>query len=882
MKKNLFLILSLLLCVSVFGQNHWTPDESLYPNTMSVNAVITFDNIEQKDVNYEIGVFCGEELRGSQTAQYLPSLDRCYFFLTVYGEDGDALTFKLYDHKLQQEMDYESETELTFVSQTEVGSIDNPFKINFRTSAGNHWVVDETLYSSTMTVIAVVAFNGDEQNRENYEIGVFCGDEVRGSQRTQYIADFDRCYLFLNIYGEDNDVLTFKIYDHELKMELDYSTETAITFKSDDVVGTMSDPLMIDFVSPIKIYTFVGEGSWYDAANWKNNKMPELETDNVIIDGDASLLEGSKASANSLLINNGKSLTIQNNAMLMITSSITNTDVDALVIEDGGQLLQSSDDVAATFKKNIVNPNGMWGEADQTGWQFISSPMYDFLVSDFIPSNGDYDLYKYDGTLKNQWYNYKQTVTYSFDDKETGWESLDNDGDDFDWFWNNGCYYSVSYDEGSGAGLSPDNYLMSPKTMIEEGMMFKFKVRAGDDKYMEFCGVSVSRNGVDFELVEEGWWIGNGEIEGYPSEWVEKVVSLNKYAGEELFVAIRHYNVTDAYCLMVDDAVFSREGATFESGRAYLASYSDETAAWFKGVLYNENSCKINVKYDMNNDDWNYYLIGNPFSYNLDWAKDVQLVGVSNGYAVVKEDGAYEYHDNGIIKVGEGFMIHSSAAKNHNITMQKGVCNPSKNENEPYSINIIASGKTGSDNVIINFTDNNDGGFPKLRNFNDNVALVYVRHADTVYAISNYDTDVKEIPVHFDAKEMGSYTLSFDVEGDFENLVLLDRMTGEKINLLLENEYSFIAASDDNTDRFILSLADSQQPTVDSDFAYINNGNLIVNAEGLVQIIDIMGRVVIAEENHNGIINISSLKDAAYIVRCVSENDVKTQKIVVL
>ncbi len=77
-------------------------------------------------------------------------------------------------------------------------------------------------------------------------------------------------------------------------------------------------------------------------------------------------------------------------------------------------------------------------------------------------------------------------------------------------------------------------------------------------------------------------------------------------------------------------------------------------------------------------------------------------------------------------------------------------------------------------------------------------------------------------------------------------------------------------------------MDNSQQTADNSNFAYINNGELIVEVEGPVQIIDMMGRIVMTEESHNGSINICSLKNAAYIVRCVSEDEVKTQKIVVL
>ena len=129
---------------------------------------------------------------------------------------------------------------------------------------------------------------------------------------------------------------------------------------------------------------------------------------------------------------------------------------------------------------------------------------------------------------------------------------------------------------------------------------------------------------------------------------------------------------------------------------------------------------------------------------------------------------------------------------------------------------------------------------------------------------------------------MSNYTLTFDIKGIYENLYLLDKMTGEKVNLLLENEYSFIANSNDRNDRFILMKTDGQQPTTNSNFAYINNGELYIDAAGSIQIIDMMGRIVMTEEIHNGIINIGKLNGAAYIVRCINENEVKTQKIIVL
>ena len=870
MKKIALLILSLFTGIFLFGQNHWTPDESIYTNTMSIIAVLDFDNIEQADTDYEIGVFCDEELRGSNKVQYTPDLNRYFFFITVYGNDGDLLTFRLYDHEMQTELDYHTETTLEFVSNGVEGDVSSPFVINFNTFQSNHWNPDFSLYDATMSVVAVVTVNGDELREEDCEVGVFCGEDVRGSGRTQYIPDFDRYFVFLTVCGKDNEEMTFKLYDHKTQQELYYETETTLSFVTDKVID-IGDPLTIEFISAVKIYTFVGDGSWDDEYNWRNNKKPTIETDNVVIDGNAYL--SSEAVITSLVINENMSLTIEDGGLLEVKEEFSNTDFDALIINDGGQLIQSNEGVAATFKKNIVNPTGQWGEEDNTGWQFISSPMINSLVSDFMPEYGDYDLYKYDGTLEKQWYNYKYSVNYDFDETEQDWYSIDADGDGYKWWMIEGELCSFSYDEGSGNPLKPDNYLVFPKIMIEDGMCFDFSVKAGDGEYPEFCGVAVSDDGTTFEMINDGWIIDN-------SEWEKKSVRLDDYVGQELFVAIRHYNVTDAYCLLVDNVSLNLESASLENGLSYLVSYESDNTAEFKGILNNKDVCTIKTNYSSTDNMVNYNLVGNPFSYNLNWATDVKLVGISEGYAIIQNNGAYEYKTDGIIKVGCGVMLHSSMSRNHNITMKKGTKQSKRNVDA--SINIIASNNEGSDNVIIRFDEENKSNFPKLANFNDRIANVYVKENDTVYGIYTYKAEVNEIPVHFDAKEMGNYKLTFDVKGDYENLYLIDKMTGEKIDLLVENEYSFIANSNDNTERFIIKMDNSQQTTGNSHFVYVSGEELVINAEGTIQIIDMMGRVVMTEENHNGSINISELNNAAYIVRCVNEKEVRTQKIVVL
>lgn len=150
-----------------------------------------------------------------------------------------------------------------------------------------------------------------------------------------------------------------------------------------------------------------------------------------------------------------------------------------------------------------------------------------------------------------------------------------------------------------------------------------------------------------------------------------------------------------------------------------------------------------------------------------------------------------------------------------------------------------------------------------------------------MYGISCYDDDTEEITLCFDAKEAGSYTMKIKTKGDFSHIHLLDKMTGEDIDMLVEDEYRFKAMSNDNISRFIIRLSDKGEDN-GSQFAYQSGKQLFIIGSGKVQVIDMMGRVVLNTTADGSPLDISNLKEAAYIVRLSGENNVKTQKIVLL
>ena len=145
--------------------------------------------------------------------------------------------------------------------------------------------------------------------------------------------------------------------------------------------------------------------------------------------------------------------------------------------------------------------------------------------------------------------------------------------------------------------------------------------------------------------------------------------------------------------------------------------------------------------------------------------------------------------------------------------------------------------------------------------------------------IMDAEKDVEEIEVYFDAKRMGEYTIEAVAEGKFQSVVLVDRSTGVETELLTDS-YTFKALTNDRPDRFVIRMSNN---IANDNFVYQSGDELIINAEGTVEIIDIMGRIVyssnIVNENHR--VNTSRFDNAAYIVRVLNTNEIKTQKVVI-
>ncbi len=142
------------------------------------------------------------------------------------------------------------------------------------------------------------------------------------------------------------------------------------------------------------------------------------------------------------------------------------------------------------------------------------------------------------------------------------WTTIDADGDGYNWTLSplgegyghngsDGVMLSYSYSNYSGA-LNPDNYLVSPKlTLTANNHYVTFYACALDEAYpSDHFGLAVSNTTATasaFAMLQE--WTMTAKQGG----WYEYTVDLNAYVGQEVYLAIRHFNCPDNFCLCVDD-----------------------------------------------------------------------------------------------------------------------------------------------------------------------------------------------------------------------------------------------------------------------------------------------------------------------------------------
>lgn len=140
----------------------------------------------------------------------------------------------------------------------------------------SHWIpVAPGLYSNSTIIQGVIFINGVEQYSDQLELGVFCGEECRGSQRASYFPPTGRYIVQMMVFGENNDVLSFRLYDHQQQQEILLTPPANVIF-NDDGYGTLLEPYVLNFASSV-VHTRTLDIGW----NWYSTYIEQSGIDGL-------------------------------------------------------------------------------------------------------------------------------------------------------------------------------------------------------------------------------------------------------------------------------------------------------------------------------------------------------------------------------------------------------------------------------------------------------------------------------------------------------------------------------------------------------------------------------------------------------------------------
>jgi len=107
----------------------------------------------------------------------------------------------------------------------------------------DHWTPAIDAFDNYMTITAYIIYNGLELQSDQIEVGCFIDDECRGNFHLQPMEYMGHPYTcFLAVWGNASDngkTITFRVYDHEAKTELEADQKPAYEYNGD--LGT-DDP----------------------------------------------------------------------------------------------------------------------------------------------------------------------------------------------------------------------------------------------------------------------------------------------------------------------------------------------------------------------------------------------------------------------------------------------------------------------------------------------------------------------------------------------------------------------------------------------------------------------------------------------------------------
>ena len=316
------------------------------------------------------------------------------------------------------------------------------------------------------------------------------------------------------------------------------------------------------------------------------------------------------------------------------------------------------------------------------------------------------------------------------------------------------------------------------------------------------------------------------------------------------------------------------DGFDLVTNQGYLYAHNPITTLRMSGTLNNGTySPTVNLSYnnsDANLKGWN--LLGNPTAHNISFTKTDE---VSDGYYYIDYGDAWTYSTENVVPVGRGFLVKANAmGQNVTLNPQSKGCREEKGQYLCLSI--------GEEKAYVKL---NEGVSMPLMDLNGRHSNIYLMRESKPYVMLVRD-DSNTLDLCFEARQEGMQTLTVNTQGlDLDYLHLIDHKTGADVDLLATPSYAFEASEDDYATRFRLVFAPMDGPATGSEtFAYWADGEICLIAEpqgtATLQVMDLTGRMMVCSDVARNV-STTNMTPGVYVLRLVTDDDVRVQKIVV-
>ena len=285
-------------------------------------------------------------------------------------------------------------------------------------------------------------------------------------------------------------------------------------------------------------------------------------------------------------------------------------------------------------------------------------------------------------------YNVSYGKVFFYEDFENGlpstWTIIDSDGDGNNWYGadneynyaHNGTHMVVSASY-SGSALTPDNWLITPQLELKGTM--SVWLRNQDPGYPETFAIYLSTNSTnvsDFTttLVAETNALG---------EYTEYTADLSSYNGQQGYIAIRHFNCTDKFRLVLDDfGIYDLQSTTSTAsnvtvnGLEPMTEYiwkvqgddcdgNGSTTDWSDYVFF--TTAEGYIKHIEAYDGANWYLIASPLAAETNPTDVGNLIPANaSNYAL------YRFNENPTVVNGVGNEWENYKAHTSDFVLEPG------------------------------------------------------------------------------------------------------------------------------------------------------------------------------------------------------------------